>query len=125
MKKQISTAGAPAAIGPYSQAVEAGGMVFSSGQLPVDPATGNFVENDIEKLTRRSLDNLKAILAEVGLTMDNVVKTTVFLADMADFAAMNSVYATYFEGVAPARSAVEVKRLPKDARIEIEAIAVR
>ena len=119
MKKQISTAGAPAAIGPYSQAVEAGGMVFISGQLPVDPATGNFVENDIEKLTRRSLDNLKAILAEVGLTMDNVVKTTVFLADM------NSVYATYFEGVAPARSAVEVKRLPKDARIEIEAIAVR
>ena len=106
MKKQISTAGAPAAIGPYSQAVEAGGMVFISGQLPVDPATGNFVENDIEKLTRRSLDNLKAILAEVGLTMDNVVKTTVFLADMADFAAMNSVYATYFEGVAPARSAV-------------------
>ena len=125
MKKQISTAGAPAAIGPYSQAVEAGGMVFISGQLPVDPATGNFVENDIEKLTRRSLDNLKAILAEVGLTMDNVVKTTVFLADMADFAAMNSVYATYFEGVAPARSAVEVTRLPKDARIEIEAIAVR
>ena len=126
MKKQISTAGAPAAIGPYSQAVEAGGMVFISGQLPVDPATGNFVENDIEKLTRRSLDNLKAILAEVGLTMDNVVKTTVFLADMADFAAMNSVYAQYFsEGALPARSAVQVARLPKDGLVEIEAIALK
>ena len=125
MKKQISTAGAPAAIGPYSQAVEAGGMVFISGQLPVDSATGNFVENDIEKLTRRSLDNLKAILAEVGLTMDNVVKTTVFLADMADFAEMNEVYAQFFQAPFPARSAVAVKTLPKGARVEIECIAVR
>ena len=122
MKKQISTAGAPAAIGPYSQAVEAGGMVFISGQLPVDPATGNFVENDVEKLTRRSLDNLKAILAEVGLTMDNVVKTTVFLADMADFAAFNEVYAKYFVSK-PARSCVAVKTLPKGVLCEIEAIA--
>ena len=125
MKKQINTAAAPAAIGPYSQAIEANGMVFVSGQLPIDPATGAFAEGGIKELTRQSLTNMKNILAEAGLTMDNVVKTTVFLADMADFAEMNEVYATFFEGVCPARSAVAVKTLPKEARVEIECIAVK
>lgn len=125
MKQQINTAAAPAAIGPYSQAIEAGGMVFVSGQLPIDPSTGAFAEGGIKELTRQSLSNMKAILAEVGLTMDNVVKTTVFLADMADFAEMNEVYASFFQGVCPARSAVAVKTLPKEARVEIECIAVR
>ena len=125
MKKQITTSNAPAAIGPYSQAIEANGMVFVSGQLPVDPATGEFAEGGIKELTRQSLTNMKNILAEVGLTMDNVVKTTVFLADMSDFAAMNEVYASFFEGVAPARSAVAVKTLPKGALVEIECIAVK
>ncbi len=125
MKKQINTAAAPAAIGPYSQAIEANGIVFVSGQLPIDPATGSFAEGGIKELTRQSLTNMKAILTEAGLTMDNVVKTTVFLADMADFAEMNDVYASFFEGVCPARSAVAVKTLPKAARVEIECIAVR
>ena len=125
MKKQISTAKAPAAIGPYSQAIEANGMVFVSGQLPVDPETGEFAEGGIKELTRQSLTNMKNILAEAGLGMENVVKTTVFLADMADFAAMNEVYASFFEGVAPARSAVAVKTLPKNALVEIECIAVK
>ena len=125
MKQQINTAAAPAAIGPYSQAIEAGGMVFVSGQLPIDPSTGDFAEGGIKELTRQSLSNMKAILAEAGLTMDNVVKTTVFLADMADFAEMNEVYASFFQGVCPARSAVAVKTLPKEARVEIECIAVR
>ena len=125
MKKQISTTNAPAAIGPYSQAIEANGMVFVSGQLPVDPATGEFAEGGIKELTRQSLTNMKNSLAEAGLTMDTVVKTTVFLADMADFAAMNEVYASFFEGVAPARSAVAVKTLPKGALVEIECIAVK
>ena len=125
MKQQINTAAAPAAIGPYSQAIEANGIVFVSGQLPIDPATGAFAEGGIKELTRQSLTNMKAILAEAGLTMANVVKTTVFLADMADFAEMNEVYASFFEGVCPARSAVAVKTLPKGARVEIECIAVR
>ena len=125
MKKQIATTNAPAAIGPYSQAIEANGMVFVSGQLPVNPETGESAEGGIKELTRQSLTTMKNILAEVGLTMDNVVKTTVFLADMADFAAMNEVYASFFEGVAPARSAVAVKTLPKNALVEIECIAVR
>lgn len=125
MKKQISTAKAPAAIGPYSQAIEANGMVFVSGQLPVNPETGEFAEGGIKELTRQSLTNMKNILAEAGLGMENVVKTTVFLADMADFAAMNEVYASFFDGVAPARSAVAVKTLPKNALVEIECIAVR
>ncbi len=125
MKKQINTAAAPAAIGPYSQAIEANGIVFVSGQLPIDPATGAFAVGGIKELTRQSLTNMKAILAEAGLTMANVVKTTVFLADMADFAEMNEVYASFFEGVCPARSAVAVKTLPKEARVEIECIAVR
>ena len=125
MMRPISTPNAPAAIGPYSQAIEANGMVFVSGQLPIDPATGAFAEGGIKELTRQSLTNMKAILAEAGLTMDNVVKTTVFLADMADFAEMNEVYASFFEGVCPARSAVAVKTLPKEARVEIECIAAR
>lgn len=126
MKKAISTTQAPAAIGPYSQAVEAAGTVYVSGQLPIDPATGQFVEGGIRELTRRSLTNIQNILAEAGLSMANVVKTSVFLADMDDFAEMNAVYATFFEGmVPPARSAVAVKTLPKNARIEIECIAVR
>ena len=125
MKQQINTAAAPAAIGPYSQAIEANGIVFVSGQLPIDPATGAFAEGGIKELTRQSLTNMKAILAEAGLTMANVVKTTVFLADMADFAEMNEVYASFFEGVCPARSAVAVKTRPKEARVEIECIAVR
>ena len=123
--EKIQTDKAPAAIGPYSQAIEANGMVFVSGQLPVNPETGEFAEGGIKELTRQSLTNMKNILAEAGLGMENVVKTTVFLADMADFAAMNEVYASFFEGVAPARSAVAVKTLPKNALLEIECIAVR
>lgn len=125
MKKVIATTNAPAAIGPYSQAIEANGIVFVSGQLPVNPATGEFAEGGIKELTAQSLTNMKAILAEAGLTLDNVVKTTVFLADMADFAEMNEVYAQYFQAPFPGRSAVAVKTLPKGARVEIECIAVR
>ncbi|MBO7294693.1 MAG: RidA family protein [Bacteroidaceae bacterium] len=125
MKTQIATTKAPAAIGPYSQAIEANGIVFVSGQLPIDPTTGEFAEGGVKELTRQSLTNMQNILAEVGLTMENVVKTTVFLADMADFADMNSVYAEFFPGTCPARSAVAVKTLPKNALVEIECIAVR
>lgn len=125
MKTPIQSLQAPAAIGPYSQAIEAGGMVFVSGQLPIDPKTGEFAEGDIQALTHQSLTNLKHVLEEAGLTMANVVKTTVFLADLADFAAMNEVYATYFSAPFPARSAVAVNTLPKNARVEIECIAVR
>lgn len=123
MKEAISTQKAPSAIGPYSQGIKAGSLVITSGQLPLDPATGAFPEG-IEAQTRQSLTNCKAVLEAGGATMDKVVKTTVFLKDMNDFAAMNGVYATFFEGACPARSAVEVARLPKDARIEIECIAV-
>ena len=125
MKTPISTEKAPAAIGPYSQAIEAGGMLFISGQLPVDPATGEFAQGGIRELTTQSLTNMQHILAEAGLTLDNVVKTTVFLADMADFAAMNEVYASFFNAPFPARSAVAVKTLPKGALVEIECIAAR
>lgn len=125
MKNPVSTAQAPAAIGPYSQAIEANGTVYVSGQLPIDPATGAFAEGGIKELTRQSLTNIQHILAEVGLTMAHVVKTSVFLADMADFAEMNEVYATFFEAPFPARSAVAVKTLPKGARVEIECIAVK
>jgi 2-iminobutanoate/2-iminopropanoate deaminase len=125
MKKAIATSNAPAAIGPYSQAIEANGMVFVSGQIPVDPATGQFAEGGIKELTRQSLTNLQNILAEAGLTLDNVVKTTVFLADINDFAEMNEVYAGFFTGTPPARSAIAVKDMPKGARVEIECIAVR
>ena len=125
MKKVVSTEYAPKAIGPYSQAVEAGGLVFVSGQLPIDPATGAFPEG-IEAQTRQSLTNAGAILAAAGLGMESVVKTTVFLKDMNDFAKMNAVYAEFFpEGGYPARSAIEVARLPKDASVEIEVIAAK
>lgn len=123
MKQAISTQLAPAAIGPYSQAIVAGPLVFVSGQLPVDPATGEFAEGGIKELTRQSLTNARNILESQGLTLDNVVKTTVFLADMADFAEMNEVYAEFFAAPFPARSAVAVKTLPKGARVEIECIA--
>ena len=125
MKTVISTSQAPAAIGPYAQAVETNGLVITSGQLPIDPATGAFPEG-IQAQTRQSLTNVKAILTEAGTDMDHVLKTTVFLSDMNNFAAMNEVYATFFtEGSYPSRSAVEVARLPKDALVEIEAIAIR
>lgn len=122
--KEINTKNAPAAIGPYSQAIEVNGFVYISGQLPIDPATGEFAGCDIKSQAEQSLKNVKAILEEAGLTMKNVVKTTVFLADMADFAAMNEVYSTYFSEPYPARSAVAVKTLPKGALVEIECVAV-
>ena len=125
MKKQINTAAAPAAIGPYSQAIEANGMVFLSGQLPVDPATGEFVPGGVTEQTTQCFENIKSVLAAAGLTTANIVKTTVFLADMSLFAEMNAVYATYFEGDFPARSAFAVKALPKGALVEIESIAVK
>lgn len=125
MKKVIFTEKAPAAIGPYSQAIEANGMVFMSGQIPVNPATGVFVEGGIVEQTTQVFENIKNVLAEAGLTTTNVVKTTVFLADMSMFADMNAVYAKYFDGAFPARSAVAVKELPKGALVEIECIAVR
>ena len=124
MKKLIATKNAPAAIGPYSQAVQAGNMLFASGQLGLDPATGQFPEGGVKEQTAQAFKNVKAILTEAGLTMDNVVKTTVFLADMGDFAAMNEVYAAQFEGTFPARSAVAVKTLPKNSLVEVEVIAV-
>jgi 2-iminobutanoate/2-iminopropanoate deaminase len=123
MKKVISTTKAPAAIGPYSQAIRVGNLVYTSGQIPIDPATGNFVEGGIKEQTRQSLTNVKAILAEAGLSMTDVVKTTVFMADMNDFADMNSVYAEFFAEPYPARSAVAVKTLPKGALVEIEVVA--
>ena len=125
MKKVIFTEKAPAAIGPYSQAVEANGMVFLSGQLPVDPATGEFVPGGVAEQTAQCFKNIQAILAEAGLTTANIVKTTVFLADMSLFAEMNAVYAANFEGDYPARSAFAVKALPKGALVEIESIAVK
>ena len=125
MKKIIATTAAPAAIGPYSQGIEGGSIVITSGQLPVDPVTGAFAEGGIAGQTRQPLTNVQAVLAQAGLTMENIIKTTVFLKDMNDFAAMNEVYATFFPENPPARSAVEVARLPKDAMVEIEAIAVR
>lgn len=124
--KPIHTEKAPAAIGPYSQAVDSGhGLVFVSGQLPIDPATGAFPEGGIKEQTRQSLLNTQAILEAAGLTLANVVKTTVFLADMGDFAAMNEVYATFFSAPFPARCAFAVKTLPKGALVEIESIAAR
>ena len=123
--KTISTTAAPAAIGPYSQAVEANGFVFASGQLPIDPSTGQFPEGGVKEQTRQSLLNAQAILREAGLELKNVVKTTVFLASMDDFAAMNVVYSSFFCEPFPARSAVAVKTLPKGALVEIECIAAR
>ena len=121
--KAISTEKAPAAIGPYSQAIQVGNLVYTSGQIPIDPATGMIVTGGIKEQTLQSLTNVKAILEEVGLTMSNVLKTTVFMADMGDFADMNSVYAEFFTEPYPARSAVAVKTLPKGALVEIEVIA--
>ncbi len=125
MKKVISTSNAPAAIGPYSQAIQVGNMLFMSGQLGIDPSTAAFVEGGITEQTIQSFKNMNAILTEAGFTMNDVVKTTVFLADMNDFAAMNTVYASQFEGSFPARSAVAVKTLPKNGLVEIEVIAVK
>ena len=121
----ISTPLAPAAIGPYSQAIEANGTVYVSGQLPINPATGEFAEGGIKELTRQSLTNMQHILEEAGLTMQNVVKTTVLLADIQDFAEMNEVYASFFQAPYPARSAFACKSLPKGARVEIECVAVK
>ena len=121
--KTISTKKAPAAIGPYSQAIQVGNLVYTSGQIPIDPATGAFAEGGIKEQTRQSLTNVKAILNEAGLDLNNVVKTTVFMADMNDFADMNAVYAEFFSEPYPARSAVAVKTLPKGALVEIEVVA--
>lgn len=126
MANRINTEYAPAAIGPYSQGVELGNLVFVSGQLPIDPATGAFASDDIQGQTRQSLTNLSKILEEAGLTLGHVLKTTVFIQHMDDFAKMNEIYAEFFTGdVLPARSAVEVAKLPKGALVEIEAIASR
>ena len=124
-KKVTSTALAPAAIGPYSQAIEANGTVFLSGQLPIDCTTGDFIPGGIKEQTTQAFINIKAILSEAGLSVDNIVKTTVFLSDIEDFAGMNEVYEEQFNGAFPARSAFAVKVLPKNALVEIEVIAAR
>lgn len=123
MMKVIHSELAPKAVGPYSQAIVAGGFVFASGQLPIDPATGEFAEGGIKEQTRQSLTNVTHVLAEAGIDLRHVVKTTVFLSDMANFAAMNEVYATFFSEPYPARSAVAVKTLPKNALVEVEVVA--
>ena len=124
MREIIQTADAPAAIGPYSQAVKTDGLVFASGQIPIDPATGQFVAGGIKEQTEQVLKNLAAVLEAAGSGLNRVVKTTVFLADMQEFAAMNEVYGTFFKDEPPARATVEASRLPRDARVEIEAIAL-
>ena len=123
-KEIVATENAPGAIGPYSQAVKAGDFVFVSGQIPIDPKTGNFVSEDVAEQTEQVLKNLSAVLKAAGSGLKNVVKTTVFLQDMNDFAKMNEIYARYFTESFPARATVEAARLPKDARVEIEAIAI-
>ena len=123
-KTAIHTENAPAAIGPYSQAIKVGNTIYVSGQLPIDPKTGEFAGEDIESQTRQSLTNVQNILREAGADMDNVVKTTVLLADIADFAAMNGVYAEFFSAPFPARAAFQVAALPKAAKVEIEVVAV-
>ncbi len=125
MKKTISTEKAPGAIGPYSQAVVAGGFIYVSGQLPIDPSTGEFAGNDATSQTKQSLANVKAILEEAGYTMNDVVKATIYLDDIADFAAMNAVYDTFFEAPYPARAAFAVQTLPKNALVEIEVVAYK
>ncbi|HLG14543.1 MAG TPA: RidA family protein [Blastocatellia bacterium] len=124
MKDRVQTDNAPKAIGPYSQAITAMGLVFASGQIPLDPSTGQIVEGDIGTQTERVLNNLRAVLEAAGSSLDRVVKTTVFLADLGDFAAMNEAYGRFFGEPAPARSTVEVSRLPRDARVEIDVIAI-
>ena len=125
MKHVIKTDKAPQAIGPYSQAIEVNGMVFTSGVVPLDPATGNVVGGDIREQATRVFDSMKALLEAAGSGCDAVIKTTVFIKDMNDFAVVNEIYATYFTGTYPARSCVEVARLPKDVKIEMEAIALK
>ena len=124
MKEIISTENAPGAIGPYSQAVKAGNMIFCSGQIPINPTTGEFVSDDVAEQTEQVLQNLNAVLEAAGGNLNNVVKTTVFLADMNDFVAMNEVYARFFSENKPARATVQAARLPKDARVEIDCIAI-
>jgi 2-iminobutanoate/2-iminopropanoate deaminase len=124
MNEVVSTADAPGAIGPYSQAIKAGGMVFCSGQIPIDPATGQFVSDDVAEQTKQVLQNLEAVLKAAGCSFASVVKTTVFLADMGDFAAMNEVYSEIFNENKPARATVQAAGLPRDAKVEIECIAV-
>lgn len=123
--KAIQTNNAPAAIGPYSQAIEVNGFIFASGQIPIDPATGEFVKGGIKEQTRQSLLNAKSILIAAGTDLNRVVKTTVFLSDMGNFTAMNEVYSTFFEQPFPARSAVAVKDLPKGALVEVEVLAAK
>ena len=123
MKQAVSSPNAPKAIGPYSQAIRVGELLFAAGQIPTDPATGAMIDGDVAAQTRRVFDNLAAVLAAANLSFANVVKTTVFLADMNDFAAVNEVYGTYFSEPYPARATVQVARLPKDARVEIDLIA--
>ena len=123
MRQAVSTPSAPKAIGPYSQAIRAGSLLFVSGQVPIDPASGQIINGDIAAQTHRVFQNIGEILKAGGASFDHVVRTTVFLADMNDFAAMNEAYATYFTAPAPARATVQVSRLPKDARVEIDVIA--
>ena len=124
MKEQVQTDNAPKAIGPYSQAIKANGMLFASGQVPINPATGEIIQGSIGEQTERVFENLKAVLEAAGTSLEKVVKTTVFLADLADFAEMNATYAKFFGATPPARSTVEVSRLPRDARVEIDLIAL-
>lgn len=119
----VKSPAAPEAIGPYSQAIKAGGFVFTSGQIPLDPGTGEMVKGDVKEQTRRVLENLKAVLSAAGSSLDRAVKATVYLADMGDFAAFNEAYAEYFQATKPARSTVQAARLPKDAKVEIDLIA--
>jgi 2-iminobutanoate/2-iminopropanoate deaminase len=123
MLSAVSTGSAPKALGPYSQAIRAGQFLFVSGQVPIDPATGNLVDGDIPDQTRRALENIGAILSAAGASFQQVVRTTVYLADLSDFAAMNEVYATFFTSPQPARSTIQAARLPRDARVEIDVIA--
>lgn len=125
MHKAIHTRKAPAAIGPYSQAIDAGTFIFTSGQIPIEPSTGQVINGGIKEQTARVLENLKSVLEAAGSGMDKVVKTTVFMKDLRDFAAMNEVYQKYFSEPYPARSCVEVNRLPRDVLIEIEAVALK
>ena len=122
--ESIKTDRAPQAIGPYSQAIRANGFIFASGQIPLDPVTMQIVEGGIEEQTRQVLDNLQAVLEAAGSSLDSVVKTTVYLADMGEFAAMNEIYAKYFSGAKPARATVQVARLPRDVRVEIDLVAL-
>jgi 2-iminobutanoate/2-iminopropanoate deaminase len=122
--ESIQTDRAPQAIGPYSQAIKANGFIFASGQIPLDPATMQIVEGGVEEQTERVLDNLKAVLESAGSSLDRVVKTTVYLADMSEFAAMNEIYARYFGSTKPARATVQVARLPRDVKVEIDAVAL-